>query len=45
VNEAELLATIEEAARLGLTRLDLSFKGITGIPTAMSQLTSLTSLR
>ncbi|WP_413175371.1 COR domain-containing protein [Anabaena azotica] len=44
MTEAELLQVIEEAARDGVTKLDLSFKQISSLPGEIGQLTNLQSL-
>jgi len=43
-DRAELIEIIEKAAREGVTRLDLSGKGITEIPECIGQLTNLQTL-
>ncbi|MEQ9623860.1 hypothetical protein [Coleofasciculus chthonoplastes] len=43
-DRAELLEIIDKAAREGVTRLDLSGKGITEIPDCIGQLTNLQQL-
>jgi Leucine-rich repeat (LRR) protein len=41
MNEEELLQIIEQAAKEGVTSLDLSGKKLTALPSELSQLTNL----